>query len=120
MSSPDAIDLGHLNRQTMGDQELAAELLALFDRQARGILADLRATSGRTAGDHKRRADLLHTLCGSARAVGAWDVATGAERLEREAREAPAAAAEPELHALDRSVASAQAAIASLNGRDLA
>ena len=79
--SAEPIDLDHLRAQTCGDAALEADLLDLFSRQARTILRDLAATAASAA--ERRDADLLHTLCGSARVVGAWEVATGAEQLER-------------------------------------
>lgn len=108
---PAAIDLDHLGRQTCDDRALQAELLALFAHQARRILGDLAAApAGAAARD---RADLLHTLCGSARAVGAWEVALQAETLERQLRSAGEAAAGPlaALPALGAAVARACAAI---------
>lgn len=75
------IDLAHLRRQTLGDEALEADLLALFSHQARTILAQLAASGP----DAARRADLLHLLRGSAGAIGAWDVARLAQALEREA-----------------------------------
>lgn len=76
------LDLAHLRRQTLGDEALEADLLALFSHQARTILAQLAASSP----DAARRADLLHLLRGSAGAIGAWDVAGLAQALEGEAR----------------------------------
>lgn len=77
------IDLVHLSRQTMGDAQLETELLGLFASQAKAIVQALArpVTAGRP-----NPADLLHTLCGSARAVGSWTVAEQAERLERHVR----------------------------------
>lgn len=86
-AAPATLDLAHLRRQTLGDEALEADLLALFSQQARTILGEL------TAGDPDaaRRGDLLHRLCGSAGAIGAWDVARLARALEGEARGASAA-----------------------------
>ena len=76
------LDLVHLARQSMGDSELEAELLALFDRQAAQIAAKLvQGADSPTA-----RADLAHKLKGSARAVGAFAVAAAAENYEHAAR----------------------------------
>lgn len=72
-----AIDLVHLARQTLGDRALEREVLDLFVLQARSVIALLQATP-----DQKRRADLAHTLKGSARSVGAWRVAAQAEACE--------------------------------------
>ena len=76
------LDLDHLRRQTCGDLDLEADLLALFSRQAQGIAMDLAATGAGAP----RRAELLHLLVGSARAIGAWEVALRAQELERESR----------------------------------
>ncbi|WP_294532395.1 Hpt domain-containing protein [uncultured Rhodoblastus sp.] len=74
------IDLVHLARQTMGDSALESELLALFDHQAGRIAEQL----GRADADAAKfsRADLAHKLKGSARAVGAHEVAAAAENYE--------------------------------------
>lgn len=74
----DPIDLAHLARQTMGDEALKAEVLAMFVAQAGALCAQITAEPDRGA-----RADLLHRLNGSARAIGAWQVAELAGRLER-------------------------------------
>lgn len=105
--APSAVlDLDHLRRQTFDDRDLAAELLALFARQARDIMGSL---SDGTAAAPCQRADLLHALCGSARAVGAWDVARHAETLERQQRLADSGTLE--LRPLGRAVALACDAI---------
>jgi HPt (histidine-containing phosphotransfer) domain-containing protein len=64
------VDLVHLARQTLGDRALEREVLGLFKVQARAIFAQLQAVTQKQA-----RLDLAHTLKGSARAVGAWQVA---------------------------------------------
>lgn len=74
------IDLVHLSRQSLGDRALEKELLQLFDRQAEQIIARLDSEIG--IGDRKWRRDLSHTLCGSARAVGALRVARAASDYE--------------------------------------
>lgn len=75
-----ALDLAHLSRQTLGDRELALELLTIFDRQAAQFAARLSAP--RRPGDGAPRADLAHTLKGSARAVGAFRLGDVAEAYE--------------------------------------
>ena len=80
-----AIDLIHLARQTMGDRDLETELLGLFRRQAGQIMERLSAD---LPGDSiPWRADLAHTLKGSARAIGATRVAIKAEIYEVQARD---------------------------------
>lgn len=76
-----AIDVGHLNRQTMGDRSLEREVLELFRRQSRILLFRLEALTNPVD-----RADVAHTLKGSARGVGAARVAFAAEELERAAK----------------------------------
>jgi HPt (histidine-containing phosphotransfer) domain-containing protein len=103
------IDLVHLSRQTFGERDLESELLRLFDRQSRQIVA--RLTDGPVA-EARWRADLAHTLKGSARAVGAFGVAAAAEAYELDAR----AGADPAraLSTLTVAVEAAQGAIAEL------
>lgn len=72
-----AIDLVHLARQTLGDQDLEAEILSLFIRQSRSLCDRIAG-----AADARQRNDLAHTLRGSALAVGAWPVAHEAECVE--------------------------------------
>lgn len=76
------IDLVHLSKQTFGERDLESELLRLFDRQSRQIVA--RLTDGPVS-EARWRADLAHTLKGSARAVGAFNVAAAAEAYELDA-----------------------------------
>lgn len=83
-----AIDLVHLARQTLGDRDLELELLGLFAQQARSIVTTLATQPRDTAQLMQRSNDLLHTLCGSARAVGAWDVADEAQSVETSQRSA--------------------------------
>ncbi|MGL5448339.1 MAG: Hpt domain-containing protein, partial [Rhabdaerophilum sp.] len=56
---------------------LEREVLGLFQVQARAIFAQLQNVTQLQA-----RFDLAHTLKGSARAVGAWQVAEAAEFCE--------------------------------------
>lgn len=70
------IDLQHLFRMTLGDFGLQREVLQLFDRQADMLLVRIRT------GDPAVTAALAHILKGSARGIGAWQVATAAEALE--------------------------------------
>jgi HPt (histidine-containing phosphotransfer) domain-containing protein len=72
------VDFVHLQRYTLGDRALELEVLHLFAAQAPLTLDVLRRA-------HTSRAwrDAAHTLKGSARAVGAWHVATCAETVEQ-------------------------------------
>ena len=73
----EVLDLDHLERQTMGDKALAAEVLQLFTVQARSIAQSL---AGPVCEADTRR--LVHTLAGSARGIGAWQVADLAASVE--------------------------------------
>lgn len=84
------IDLVHLAAQTMGDKALEAEILQMFAKQARCLVQDIAGARGETV------TALAHRLKGSARAVGAFRVASAAERLEAEPTDAGAMAS---LHA---------------------
>jgi HPt (histidine-containing phosphotransfer) domain-containing protein len=109
-----AIDFAFLDRQTAGDAALAAELLDLFDRQSAALLARL-SEPGATA---IRRADLAHTLRGSAASVGAGAAARAAQALEallaRGASEGPAL--EEAFARLAAAIGEARAAIAARRG----
>ena len=69
------IDIAHLQRMTLGDVSLEREVLAMFAAQAAGLVRAL-ANSPDDAGA------LVHTLKGSARAIGAFAVADAASSLE--------------------------------------
>jgi HPt (histidine-containing phosphotransfer) domain-containing protein len=71
------LDLAHLSRQTLGDKHLEAEILRLFVSQS-GKLNHILASSNVL----EEQADAVHTLIGSARAVGALHVVRAAEVLE--------------------------------------
>lgn len=97
-----ALDRDHLSRMTFGERNLEREVLAMFAAQALGL-------SKRLAAQPDDSADLAHTLKGSARAVGAFEVADAAERVEELARCGENLL--PALAILDRSVAKARAVI---------
>jgi HPt (histidine-containing phosphotransfer) domain-containing protein len=80
------VDLVHLTRQCFGDKRLETELLRLFMRQARQIQGGLEAQVGDDAVSSLPASDLLHTLVGSARVVGAHRVASLAEHYEASLR----------------------------------
>jgi HPt (histidine-containing phosphotransfer) domain-containing protein len=69
------ISLDQLRRMTLGDAELEREVLSMFAAQAARLF-------GRLATLPDDAAALAHTLKGSARAIGATDVAEAAEALE--------------------------------------
>lgn len=72
------IDLAHLRRYTMGDRALELEILDLFAGQLPITIGALKDASS-----EKEWGIAAHTLKGSARAVGAWSLATIAESAER-------------------------------------
>ena len=68
------IDWTHLSRFTLNDKALEHEVLGLFAMDAPRYLAKMVGARGR-----KDWIEAAHTLKGSARAVGAWNVAEYAE-----------------------------------------
>jgi HPt (histidine-containing phosphotransfer) domain-containing protein len=105
------IDLIHLAHQTLGDRGLETELLGLFRRQAGQIVERLSADLPNDS--IPWRADLAHTLKGSARAIGATRVAIKAEIYEVQARDGNPNL-RPALAALKSAVDEACGAIADL------
>lgn len=71
------LDRDHLARYTLGDAALEREVLDLFVGQLPQTLAALQ-----TSADPCAWKLAAHTLKGSARAVGAWQLADAAERAE--------------------------------------
>jgi HPt (histidine-containing phosphotransfer) domain-containing protein len=69
------IDLDHLRRMTLGDESLEREVLAMFSAQSVRLIGALAALPA------EARA-LVHTLKGSARAIGAFAVADATAALE--------------------------------------
>lgn len=97
------VDLDHLARQTMGNRDLEREVLHLFIRQSEICLR-------RLGEERTDKASVAHVLLGSARGIGARDVAAAAEALETEAR-AAGAGIEARVREVGRSVAIANAFI---------
>lgn len=71
-----AIDRAHLARMTHGERDLECELLQLYATQADLLLGRMRHASPAAVGA------LAHTLCGSSRGIGAWQVADAAAAVE--------------------------------------
>ncbi|MEM1285734.1 MAG: Hpt domain-containing protein [Pseudomonadota bacterium] len=71
------LDLVHLTRQTFGDASLEREVLMLFVRQAKATVTALRQAKS----DEERRR-LFHMLKGSARGIGAFQLADMADAGE--------------------------------------
>src|SRR3954451_13025651 len=74
------IDIAHLRRMTFGDAGLEREVLTMFARQSVRLIEAL-------AGLPTDAAELAHTLDGSARAIGAFQVADATVALEAAMRE---------------------------------
>jgi HPt (histidine-containing phosphotransfer) domain-containing protein len=99
------IDLEHLRRTTFGDAGLEREVLAMFVGQATrlvGMLCAILPDAGA----------LVHTLKGSARAIGAFRVSDAADELERAIRNGDDPAAS--LAELKDTVAEASCAIEAI------
>lgn len=78
------IDFEHLFRMTLGDHGLEREVLQLFDRQAAMLMERISQAEPGTV------AAAAHTMKGSARGIGAWQVASAADAVEASALSAPA------------------------------
>ncbi len=77
MTHRPAVDLEHLARYSGGDAELEAEVFALFRQQL-----DLWLRLLQPRGDAEDWAAAAHALKGSARSLGAHDLATACEAAE--------------------------------------
>lgn len=71
------IDLVQLATNTLGNRDLELQVLQMFVSQSTSMMTRLLAEEDRDAGGR-----LVHTLKGSARAIGATMVAQECERLE--------------------------------------
>jgi len=96
------IDHDHLGRMTLGEPDLEREVLAMFVAQSARLVAEL-------AGLPEGARTIVHTLKGSARAIGAFAVGDAAAALEA-ALGSGADCREP-ISELNRAVAAARDAI---------
>lgn len=103
-----AIDRAHLARMTHGERDLEREVLQLYAAQADLLLGRMLAGPVPKAAV----AALAHTLNGSSRGIGAWDVAEAAAGLEADATAGRDIAASVER--LAAAIRVAQAAVAEL------
>jgi HPt (histidine-containing phosphotransfer) domain-containing protein len=71
------VDLVHLARYTLGNRSLEREVLGLFHTQSEIYLQRLKE-----AKKDKDWVDAAHTIKGSARGIGAWQIARSAEAAE--------------------------------------
>lgn len=101
------IDLAHLGRYTLGDAALEREVLGLFLGQIPLTIEALRY-----AASDKDWYQAAHTLKGSARAVGAWRVASLAQQAEKLGAPADRALSEAILSSIEDAVAEADAFVA--------
>ncbi len=101
------IDCQHLRAMALGDLSLEQEVLRLFDRQAELLVERMRHS------ELAAIAPLAHALKGSARGIGAWQVAEAADAVERFKAGTPAAYTDV-LQALAAAVADARAQIVVL------
>jgi HPt (histidine-containing phosphotransfer) domain-containing protein len=105
------IDEAHLERMTLGDRQLEREILEIFLRQT-AIMLERIASAGPGLA-----AAAAHTLVGSARGIGAWQVGEAAEQLERVAtRQSGEAELDGAVEALKAATIEASAAIAARLG----
>jgi uncharacterized protein YceH (UPF0502 family) len=100
-----ALDVVHLARMTLGERTVEREVLELFDRQAAMLLQRMVAEPPKVV------AAFAHTLCGSARGIGAWKVAEAAEAVERCASQNAAVGLSGAVERLRTAVEEARAAI---------
>lgn len=75
------LDRAHLHRMTMGDDDLAREVLGLFRSQTEMWLRLIQPSV-----ETRDWAAAVHTIKGSARGVGAWPLAQVCEEAEAEAK----------------------------------
>jgi HPt (histidine-containing phosphotransfer) domain-containing protein len=95
------VDLAHLARYTGGDHALDAEVLTLFTGQTEQLIARLRIHLDHA--DAKGWRDVVHSLKGAARGIGAFelgDAAEAAEKLDPGAQGAEASRAVEQLRSL--------------------
>ncbi len=96
-AGPEApIDLVQLATNTLGNRDLEVQVLHLFKSQSISTLERLKQET-----DNSVRLDLVHTLKGSARAIGAERVAIVCENLEGKMRSSTDTATEGLIAAVD-------------------
>ena len=71
------IDMAHLSRQTMGDDQLAAEILSMFYQQCENCMRSLDKSTG-----VEQISQIAHQMKGCARSVGAIGIGNAAGDLE--------------------------------------
>ncbi len=78
MAAAEPIDYSHLQIQAAGEHDVMREVLKLFVAHTEQLIDELERTN-----DAKAWKQWTHTLKGSARGVGAFDVAEAAADAER-------------------------------------
>ncbi len=112
LAAPARLDPIHLAAQTGGDLLLQRDLLHLFVGQSAKLMAAMRIASPRGA------ADLAHKLSGSARAIGAFELAEAAGKLEGTlAGEEAQTALESVVVALGRTLGAIEAYLSELSSQ---
>lgn len=76
--APSLLDLDHLSQQTLGNRDLQRQILELFLGHSRQQVELLKESTGR-----REQREAAHAIVGSARAIGAFDVARIAGEIER-------------------------------------
>ena len=71
------LDDAHLSRQTMGDGQLADEILGIFMRQCENCVQSLSSPIADT-----QAIEIAHLMKGCAKSVGAWQLAQWAKIVE--------------------------------------
>jgi HPt (histidine-containing phosphotransfer) domain-containing protein len=109
------IDLVHLGVQTGGEPSLQRDLLDLFIVQSAEFVARIDSL---IKVDSTAAADLVHKLKGSARAIGAFELAGAATVLENDIAVGDGnAALEPMFAALERALGAAESCLRGLPPR---
>lgn len=103
------VDLVHLARQTLGNKDLEAEVLDLYERQSVILLGRIEA-----AADERTWREAAHALKGSSLGIGAVRVARCAATVEARAKERSTAEGIAALMALSHAVTEANTYIRHL------
>jgi HPt (histidine-containing phosphotransfer) domain-containing protein len=103
------LDFTHLRRYTLGNEALEAEILGLFQAQLSSMVSALR-----TAASQSEWKTATHTLKGSSRAVGAWEIGDLAEAAENMACPGEQSARSATIEKIELAVADADSFIAGL------
>jgi HPt (histidine-containing phosphotransfer) domain-containing protein len=99
MAADRPVDLVHLARQTLGNKDLEAEVLDLYQRQSVLLLSRIEG-----ADDERTWREAAHALKGSSQGIGAVRVARCAAAVEAHSKERATAAGIAALMALSHAV----------------